>query len=82
VLASAAAGSVFEMGDIVHGLKVFGFFIFRNVFVFFLWFPQAAACCLTIVSALVPMAQMKPSSSRVTAVTIFLWSLPAAPSFI
>ena len=43
---------------------------------------QAAACCLTTVSALVPMAQMKPSSSRATAVTIFLWSLPAAPSFI
>jgi hypothetical protein len=42
---------------------------------------QAATCCLEIVSALVPMAQIKPSSSRATAVTIFLWSLPAAPSF-
>ena len=59
MLALAAACSVLEMGDIVHGLKVFGFFILRNVFVFFIWFPQAAACCLTIVSALVPMAQMK-----------------------
>jgi hypothetical protein len=42
---------------------------------------QAAARWLAIVSALVPMAQMKPNSSRATAVVIFLLSLPAAPSF-
>ena len=42
---------------------------------------QAATCCLETVSALVPIAQIKPSNSRATAVTIFLWSLPAAPSF-
>ena len=32
---------------------------------------------MATISALVPMAQTKPSSSRATAVTIFLWSLPA-----
>jgi hypothetical protein len=43
--------------------------------------PRAARW-LTIVSALVPMAQMKPSSSRATAVVIFLLSLPAAASLL
>src|ERR1700677_42801 len=42
--------------------------------------PQAAIRCLTVASALVPMAQIKPRSSRPTAVTIFLLSLPVAAS--
>lgn len=43
-------------------------------------FCQAAIRFLVAASALTPMAHMKPSSSRPTAVTIFLWSLPAAAS--
>ena len=43
-------------------------------------FSQAAIRCLTVASAFVPIAQMKPSSSRPTAVTIFLLSLPLAAS--
>ena len=43
-------------------------------------FCQAAIGFLVAASALTPMAQMKPSSSRPTAVTIFLCSLPAAAS--
>jgi hypothetical protein len=82
VLASAAAGSVLEFGGAVHSLGCFCFFILWNVFVFAFAFafvfPQAAIRCLTSVSALVPMAQMKPNSSRATAVVIFLLSLPAA----
>jgi len=58
-----------------HSWKVFAF-----AFVFVLALCQAAICCVTAVSALTPMAQMKPSSSRPTAVMIFLWSLPAAAS--
>jgi hypothetical protein len=45
-------------------------------------FCQAAIRCLTIVSALVPMAHMKPNSSRATAVVILLLSLPAAASLM
>jgi hypothetical protein len=41
-------------------------------------FRHAAVRSLLDASALVPMAQMKPSNSRPTAVTIFLWSFPAA----
>ena len=41
MLALAAARSVLEMGDIVHGLKVFCFFILRNIFVFCLWFSSS-----------------------------------------
>jgi len=41
---------------------------------------QATIRCWTVVSALTPMAQTKPSSSRATAVMIFRWSLPAAAS--
>jgi hypothetical protein len=43
-------------------------------------FHQAAIRCLAIVYALIPMDQMKPNSSRATAVVIFLLSLPAAAS--
>ena len=84
MLASAAAGSVLEFGGAVHSLGCFCFFILWNVFAFAFAFafvfPQAAIRCLTTVSALVPMAQMKPNSSRATAVVIFLLSLPAAAS--
>ena len=34
MFAPAAAGSVLEMGGIVHRVNVFGFFIFRKVLVF------------------------------------------------
>jgi hypothetical protein len=47
-------------------------FAFPSWECFFLAFRQAASRCLTVVSALVPMAQMKPNSSRATAVVIFL----------
>ena len=80
MLASAAAGSVLEFGGAVHLLGCFCFFILKNVFAFAFAFRQAAIRCLTTVSALVPMAQMKPNSSRATAVVIFLLSLPAAAS--
>lgn len=84
MLASAAAGSVLEFGGAVHSVGCFCFFILWNVFAFAFAFafvfPQAAIRCLTTVSALVPIAQMKPNSSRATAVVIFLLSLPAAAS--
>ena len=70
MLALAAAGSVFEMGvAFIDAVFAFSFLVS-----FCLCFGpcQAATCCLETVSALVPIAQMKPSSSRATAVTIFL----------
>jgi Zn-dependent protease with chaperone function len=45
-----------------------------------LLFRQAGILCLAVASAFVPMAQMKPNSSRPTAVTIFLLPLPLAAS--
>ena len=77
VLPLAAAGSVFEMDVDVHDSVL----IFSFLGGFVLGCCQAATCCLETVSALVPIAQINPSSSRATSVTIFLWSLPAAPSF-
>jgi hypothetical protein len=62
--------------------QCFCFFILGNFFAFALVFRQAARRCLTAASALVPMAQMKPSNSRPTAVMIFLRSLPAASSLL
>jgi hypothetical protein len=59
--------------------RVLIFFLLRRFFV--LRCCQVATCCLETVSALVPIAQIKPSNSQATAVTIFLWSLPAAPGF-
>jgi hypothetical protein len=53
-------------------------FSFLGVFCF----CQTAIRCLATVSALVPIAQMKPNSSRATAVVIFLLSLPAAASLM
>jgi hypothetical protein len=72
---------VLEVDGVVHRLSDLCFFLLRKVFVVH-WFCQAVARCLTIVSALVPMAQMKPNSSRATAVVIFLLSLPAAASLM
>jgi hypothetical protein len=76
VLAPAAAGTVLDLDDDFHQVSSLLFFLLRKVFAF----PQAAIRCLTVASALVPMAQIKPSSSRPTAVTIFLLSLPVAAS--
>ena len=87
MLAPAAAGSVLphptdedlsvgtlvELGDAVHW-SGFCFFILWKVFAFafVLALCQAAIRSLPAASALTPTAQMKPSSSRPTAVTIFL----------
>ena len=64
-----SVGTLVELVQVVHRC-CFCFFILWKVFAFVL--PQAAIGCLTAASALTPMAQMKPSSSRPTAVTIFL----------
>ena len=83
MLAPAAAGSVLELGDAFHRSD-FCFFILWKVFAFafvlVLALRQAAIRSLLSASALIPMAQMKPTSSRPTAVMILRWSLPAAAS--
>jgi len=81
VLALAAAGAVLELEIAVHS-SVFCFFIGWKVFafVFVVALRQAAIRSLLSASALIPMAQIKPSSSRPTAVTILRWCLPAAAS--
>ena len=81
MLASAAAGSVLEIGDDVHRLGSLCSSILRT-FLLLPFLCQAAIRWLTVVSALVPIAQMKPNSSRATAVVIFLLSLPAAASLM
>jgi len=53
---------------------VFAFSFVGKVFAFVFAFRQAAIRCLAAVSALIPIAQMKPNSSRPSAVMIFLWS--------
>jgi hypothetical protein len=68
VRAPAAAVSVLELGKTAHWLA-FCFFILGKVFVLVL--RQAAIRCLVAASALIPMAQINPSSSRPIAVTIF-----------
>jgi hypothetical protein len=68
VRARAAAGSVLEFGGIAHSLGRFCFSFFGKVFAFA--FRQAAIRCLAAVSALIPMAQMKPNSSRPSGSTI------------
>jgi hypothetical protein len=80
VLAPAAAGSVLALEDVVHWSGRLCFFILWKAFAFasVLVLRQAAIGCLLAVSTLTPMAQMKPSSSRATAVMILRWSLPAA----
>ena len=64
--APAAAGSFLEFGGIAHSLGCFCFFILWKGFAFVFAFRQAAIRCLAAVSALIPMAQMKPNSSRPT----------------
>ena len=82
VPAPAAAGPVLELSSVIHSLIVF-VFSFWGKFLLLLncFFCHAAICSLPAVSALIPMAQTKPSSSRPTAVMIFFLSLPAAVSF-
>jgi hypothetical protein len=81
VLAPAAAGSVFELGKSFHSSGSCFFILWKVLafaFAFVLALRQAATFCMAADSALIPMAQIKPSSSRPTAVTILRWSLPAA----
>jgi hypothetical protein len=72
VRAGAAAGSVLELGGIVHSLGCFCFFILWKGFAFAFAFRQAVIGGLAAASALIPIAQMKPNSSRPIAVMIFL----------
>ena len=73
VLAPAAADPVLELDNVVHGLIRFAFSLFGEFLLLFFRSGHAAICCLqAIASALIPMAQMKPSSSRATAVMVFL----------
>ncbi len=74
-----SVGTLVELEFTVH-LSVFCFFILWKVFAFVLALRQAAIGSLLAASALIPIAQMKPSSSRPTAVMILRWSLPAAAS--
>ena len=81
MLAPAAAGSVLELGDAFHrsgfAFSFFGKFLLLPLSLV-LALRQAAIRSLLSASALIPMAQMKPTSSRPTAVMILRWSLPAA----
>ena len=72
--ARAAAGSVLELGGVAYAWCRFCFIILWKFFAFalVLAFRQATRCYLTAAFALVPTAQMKPSSSRPNAVMIFL----------
>ena len=66
VLAPAAADPVLELDCLVQG---FAFFLFgRFLFLSF----HAAMGCWQAFSTFTPMAQIKPSSSRATAVMTFL----------
>jgi hypothetical protein len=65
------------------GLRVLVFSFsgrFLLLFLLLLFAGYAAIVWLVVVSVFTPMAQMKPSSSRPTAVVILRWSLPAAAS--
>ena len=79
--ASAAAGPVHELVDDVHWVGEGLLFPLRKIFASVLAFCRhVAIACLAAVSAFTPMAQMNPSSSRPTAVTILRWSHPDDPS--
>ena len=72
MLAPAAAGPALELVKVIHLSFCFSFI---GKFLLLLFFAfHAAIRCLLAVSALIPMAQMKPSSSRPTAVTILRWA--------
>jgi hypothetical protein len=79
VLAQPAVGSVLGLCGAIHRCTVLASSLLGKSFGSSF---HAAACWLAIVSALIPIAQMNPSNSRATAVMIFPWGLPAAPSFI
>ena len=81
MLAPAAAGSVFEMDGAFHQGTFFAFSLFGKFLAFVLVRLRLMLADGRVVSALVPIAQMNPSNSRATAVMIFPWGLPAAPSF-
>lgn len=69
VLAPAAADLVLELDCLVQGFA----FSFLGRFLFGLFvFPHPASCSVQACSALMEMAQIKPSSSRAMAVMIFL----------
>ena len=69
VLALAAADSVLELDNAIHGWIVFAFSLLGR----FLGLSfHAAMGCRQLASTLMAMAQMKPSNSRATAVMIFL----------
>ena len=72
VLAPAAADPVLELDNVVHVSIVFVFSLFGKFLLLFFRYRHAAICCFEDASALIPMAQMKPSSSRATAVMVFL----------
>jgi hypothetical protein len=67
VLAPAAADLILELDCLVQGVC---FFLPGEVFV--LSFRHTASCGVQACSALIEMAQIKPSSSRAMAVMIFL----------
>ncbi len=73
MLAAAAAGSVLELGGIVHLSFRLCFFIPWEVLfllLFVVMVRYAAIFSLLAASVLIPMAHIKPSNSRPTAVTI------------
>ena len=73
MLALAAADPVLDLDNVVHELNRFCFFPYLESLCFCSFGPRhAASCCLQAASALIPIAQMKPSSSRPTAVMTFL----------
>ena len=69
VLAPAAADPVFEWDNAIHGWIVLAFSLLGKFLVLSF---HAAMGCKQLASALMAMAQMKPSNSRATAVMIFL----------
>ena len=72
VLAPAAAEPALELDSVVHWLVGLCFSLFGKFCFCSFGSRHAASCCLLAASALIPMAQMKPSSSRATAVMVFL----------
>jgi hypothetical protein len=68
-----SVGTLVELDSAVHRLVYLCFFLIWKVFAFVLSVRHAAICCLqAAASALIPIAQMKPNSSRATAVMVFL----------
>jgi hypothetical protein len=82
VLAPAAADPVLELDCAVHRCSVFVFSLFGKFLSLLFVSRHAAHWCEQADSALIPMAQMNSVSSRPIAVMVFLWSLPAAISFM